>query len=160
MPTVLTTEESAENAAKIAALAEELGGAAIVEEIRAYYWWDNAVQNDPEWRVAISSPRPFDVIEAAISKAHSYDVPMIVSELEGTSGDYWLGRCPKPDAEVARQLVEARCAACVQLGADFAVKTTSTARGRVDALLPGLVWRPIQGNAAYLRWLDEECKAE
>ena len=34
------------------------------------------------------------------SQVHSYDVPMIVSELEETDGEHWIGRCSTPDAEV------------------------------------------------------------
>ena len=37
------------------------------------------------------------------------------------------------------------------------VKTTAANKARVEALAPAVEWSPILGNAAYLRWLAEEC---
>eukprot|EP00933_Yihiella_yeosuensis_P042935 TRINITY_DN37617_c0_g1_i2.p1 TRINITY_DN37617_c0_g1~~TRINITY_DN37617_c0_g1_i2.p1 ORF type:complete len:280 (-),score=60.27 TRINITY_DN37617_c0_g1_i2:78-917(-) len=168
--TVLTTEDAPEKAEKVADACRTLGDAATsVEEVKSYYWWEGKVNFDPEWRLAVSTSSSFDAASEAISKAHSYDLPMIIYDLENApdNHDYWKGvvKCSNGEAaiELAKVLVERRVVACAQAAPDgsLAVKTVSKCKSMVQesSSCGDVTWSPIGGNDGYLKWLEDECVA-
>lgn len=169
--TVLTTEDSPEKAAKVAEAAK-VGGTTSVstDEVKSYYWWEGKVNFDPEWRVAVTTTDPFTSICDVISKSHSYDLPMIIYDIEGEApvdNTYWKGvlTCTdeKAATELAKVLVEQRLVACAQATptGGLAVKTVIRCKGRVEeSAAPATVtWSAISGNEGYLKWMVEECVA-
>eukprot|EP00927_Polykrikos_kofoidii_P063998 TRINITY_DN5895_c0_g1_i2.p1 TRINITY_DN5895_c0_g1~~TRINITY_DN5895_c0_g1_i2.p1 ORF type:complete len:264 (-),score=51.87 TRINITY_DN5895_c0_g1_i2:45-836(-) len=169
--TVVTTEDAADKAAKVAEAAATLDGASVsTETVKSYYWWDSAVQADQEWRVAVATTGGFDAAREAITNAHSYDLPMIIYDLEGDTPVeqlHWKGLLTFSDedaaASVAKALVDRRAVACAQARptGEMAVKTVTACRAIVEeAASPATVqWKAISGNEAYLKWLEDECKA-
>ncbi len=70
--TVWTTEDGAEKAQRVLEATRTLADAHVnVEEIKSYYWWDDKVNFDPEWRVEVTTSSPFEKVEDVISKVHS-----------------------------------------------------------------------------------------
>merc|ERR1712150_24428 len=167
--TVLTTEDTADKAAKVAEVAGELEGASVAtDEVKSFYWWEGKVQFDPEWRVAVSTTAPFSSAQEEIAKAHSYDLPMIIYDLSLAPEDHphWKGllECGEEATAIklAQALVEQRVVACAQATptGGLAVKTVAACKGRVEETSgQAVTWFPISGNEGYLKWLDEECVA-
>jgi periplasmic divalent cation tolerance protein len=93
---VTTTTDNNDEARRLAAdlVTARLAACAHIDEIRSTYWWDGAVQNDPEFRIEFKTPADrADALQAAILAAHSYDVPqVIVTPILGGSPAYlqWL----------------------------------------------------------------------
>mmetsp|Transcript_93610 Transcript_93610/g.260621 ORF Transcript_93610/g.260621 Transcript_93610/m.260621 type:complete len:176 (+) Transcript_93610:186-713(+) len=167
---VLTTEDSKEKAGKIRdAVASLEDAASEVEEVRSYYWWEEKVNFDPEWRVKVTTASGFPAVCECISKAHSYDLPMIIYDLpEAAEGcQHWKGvvACADEAAaiELAQGLVEKRVVACAQATAQggLAVKTVAACKDKVEALAGtgAVAWSAIGGNEGYLKWLEDECTA-
>ena len=70
--TVWTTEDGAEKAQRVLEATRTLADAHVnVEEIKSYYWWDDKVNFDPEWRVEVTTSSPFEKVEDVICKVHS-----------------------------------------------------------------------------------------
>ena len=76
---VVTTEDSPDKAARVAARARALdpgavdGAAAEVEAVRSLYWWDGRVQDDAEWRVTRadrSAPLIYRAVRLAARRCH------------------------------------------------------------------------------------------
>ena len=155
------------------------------EEIRAWYWWEGAVANDPEIRLSFDSAMPFTEIEQVISAAHNYDVPMIIADTPTEQQNFhWKGTIPAATEQLAESLAASRLVACAQLAPDgvLAVKTVcicayqdccdsisgqvTRAKGALEEMLAAqegtfhVEWMPIIGNAAYLEWLDNETKTD
>ena len=84
--TVWTTEDAAEKAQKVfLSAAATLADASVqVEEVKSYYWWENKVNFDPEWRVVVTTSSSFEKVQEVISKVHSYELPMIIQDLPET----------------------------------------------------------------------------
>ena len=79
---VTTTHETREAAAELAraAVGKRLAACAQVDEIRSFYWWDGAVQDDPEWRVTLkTSATAAPELIRVLRREHSYDVPEIIA---------------------------------------------------------------------------------
>jgi len=166
--TVLTTEDSQEKASKVAEASRALDAASVATEtVQSYYWWEGKVQFDPEWRVSVTTTAPFDAAKKAIEAAHSYDLPMIIYDLEAAPDDhgYWKGLVDCSDeaaaVAVAKALVERRVVACAQATPQggLAVKTVLPCKAKVEEVAPSVKWSPIGGNEGYLKWLEEECAA-
>mmetsp|Transcript_130447 Transcript_130447/g.260283 ORF Transcript_130447/g.260283 Transcript_130447/m.260283 type:complete len:224 (-) Transcript_130447:66-737(-) len=164
--TLLTTEDAADKAQKIVDASKNLADAVTsVEEVKSYYWWEGKVNFDPEWRVAVTTSTAFDDAKEIISKAHSYDLPMIIYDLEQLPDDhkYWKGlvQLTSQDAiTLAEKLVEQRIVACAQASPDglLAVKTVASCKPMVEkSSEAAITWSPIGGNEGYLNWLEEEC---
>lgn len=166
--TVWTTEDAEDKAQKVVAAAEKLADATVrVEEIKSYYWWDDKVNFDPEWRVVVTTTSPFDTVQEVISKVHSYDLPMIIYDLaelpEGHA--YWKGVLSLGEDAIAtaETLVEQRIVACAQAAPDgtLAVKTMAPCKALVEehASKTGrsVSWTAINGNEGYLTWMKGEC---
>ena len=49
-------------------------GAVAQEQIRSFYWWDGAVQDDEETRLSFVTSADFDTVADVLAKAHNYDV--------------------------------------------------------------------------------------
>ncbi|CAE7161394.1 unnamed protein product [Symbiodinium pilosum] len=163
--TVLTTEDAKEKAQKIVEASKALEAAEVtVEEVKSYYWWAGKVNFDPEWRVAITTTAPFSKVEEVVSKAHSYDLPMIIYDLPERPAEspYWKGLLALGGEEaikIAEKLVEKRIVACAQASeTSLAVKTVARCKPLVEAQAGQAVqWSSISGNEGYLKWLEEEC---
>mmetsp|Transcript_54016 Transcript_54016/g.101318 ORF Transcript_54016/g.101318 Transcript_54016/m.101318 type:complete len:206 (-) Transcript_54016:80-697(-) len=162
--TVLTTEDAPEKAQKIVEASKALDAEASIEEVKSYYWWEGKVNFDPEWRVAVTTSAPFEKAEEVISKAHSYDLPMIIYNVPEPASDlpYWKGIMPLAEAEgikVAEKLVAQRIVACAQASStSLAVKTVARCKSLVEKQAGVAVeWSCISGNAGYLKWLEDEC---
>jgi periplasmic divalent cation tolerance protein len=77
---VVTTIGSLEEAQSMArALVERrLAACAQISEIESYYTWNDAVQNEKEYRVLFKTTgERYQAIEAAIRELHSYELPAI-----------------------------------------------------------------------------------
>ncbi|CAE8733056.1 unnamed protein product [Polarella glacialis] len=167
--TVLTTEDSADKAAKVADAGRSLGSAEVsTDEVQSYYWWEGKVNFDPEWRIAVNTSASFLDAKVALLKAHSYDLPMLIYDLESAADDhkYWKGSIQLVDqaaaVEVAKKLVERRVVACAQATSSgaLAVKTVAACKSMVgDSTGEAVKWSPIGGNEEYLSWLENECVA-
>ncbi|CAJ1441667.1 unnamed protein product [Effrenium voratum] len=162
--TVLTTEDAADKARKVAEASQALATEVATEEVRSYYWWEGKVNFDPEWRVAVTTTEPFAAAEAAIAKVHSYDLPMIIYDLPeaDASHRHWKGTLKLPEEEavkLAETLVSQRIVACAQAGpSGLAVKTVARCKPLVEKTFGGgVTWSPIGGNEGYLQWLEAEC---
>mmetsp|Transcript_14753 Transcript_14753/g.49649 ORF Transcript_14753/g.49649 Transcript_14753/m.49649 type:complete len:307 (-) Transcript_14753:928-1848(-) len=168
---VTTTEESSSAADR---LCEALGFAAQVtrEEIHSFYWWEGAVQSEPEVRISFETSEPFESVLRAVEAAHSYDVPMILADTSDKGAAHWKGDIRPLDggaeagAALAERLAASRLVACAQVAPDgsIAVKTVASARLAVARAAEeegggAVAWSPVTGNTAYLRWLEEECVA-
>jgi periplasmic divalent cation tolerance protein len=84
----------AERLARVAVGARLAACANILGEIRSFYWWDGAVQDEPECALVLKTRRDlFDALAAAIKAEHSYDCPCVVAlPLASGAPDYlaWL----------------------------------------------------------------------
>ncbi|HIK05616.1 MAG TPA: divalent-cation tolerance protein CutA [Trichormus sp. M33_DOE_039] len=57
---------------------QKLAACAQISEIESFYVWNNAVQNEPEFRVLCkTTDENYQAIEEAIRKLHSYELPAI-----------------------------------------------------------------------------------
>jgi periplasmic divalent cation tolerance protein len=77
---VYTTVATVEEARRIAsALVERrLVACAQIEAIESFYWWKDAVQNEPEWRLLLkTTDARYAEVEAAIRELHGYELPAI-----------------------------------------------------------------------------------
>ncbi len=77
---VVTTIGSLEEAQAMArALVErKLAACAQISEIESFYTWNDAVQNDREFRVLFKTTSElYQLIENAIRELHSYELPAI-----------------------------------------------------------------------------------
>lgn len=67
----------------------------IVGEIRSFYWWDGAVQDDSECALVLKTRKDlFERLKDEIVAAHSYECPCVVAlPLVAGSAPYlaWLG---------------------------------------------------------------------
>lgn len=79
---------------RLAACANVLG------EIRSFYWWEGAIQNDSECALILKTRRDlFEPLKDEIVAAHSYACPCVVAlRLEAGSAAYlaWLGEQTRP----------------------------------------------------------------
>ncbi|MCA9385491.1 divalent-cation tolerance protein CutA [Candidatus Dojkabacteria bacterium] len=51
----------------------------IVENMKALYWWENAIQRDDEVIIiAKTSRKKFKSVESCVKEIHSYDCPCII----------------------------------------------------------------------------------
>lgn len=168
--TVLTTEDAADKASKVAAAAAALTESTVsTEEVKSYYWWEGKVQFDSEWRVGVTTSAGFSEAQKTISNVHSYDLPMIIYDLDSVTADhkYWKGllTCGSEDAAIAlaKVLVEKRVVACAQatVAGTLSVKTVAPCKSAVEqsAGQVSVEWIPINGNEGYLKWVEEECVA-
>lgn len=79
---IITTTDSLDEARSIAAALVErkLAACAQISSIQSYYRWEEAVQNDEEFRLLIKTTDDrYADVEAAILELHSYDLPAIVA---------------------------------------------------------------------------------
>jgi periplasmic divalent cation tolerance protein len=80
---VLTTTDSRDAAQQIARAVVEARVAAcaqIVGPIISTYWWNGVVETAEEWQVLMkTTAERYDALEAAIRRAHNYDVPEIIA---------------------------------------------------------------------------------
>ncbi len=97
MLVVLTTTPNIEEAENLARKIVEARLAACVQilpEIKSFYFWENAIQKEPEHLLLIKSlPETYERLEQFIQANHSYDVPEIVAfPAEKISPDYldWI----------------------------------------------------------------------
>lgn len=77
---VVTTVGSASDAERIArAVVEQaLGACAQISEIRSFYRWDGALQDDREFRVLIKTTEDrYTALEQVIRAMHPYELPAI-----------------------------------------------------------------------------------
>ncbi|CAE7715859.1 unnamed protein product, partial [Symbiodinium sp. KB8] len=155
--TVLTTEDAVDKAAKIVEASKVLEAEATTEEVKSYYWWEGKVNFYPEWRVALKTAAPFSEVEEVVTRAHSYDLPMIIYDLPEPPAEpaYWKGVLAMGGEEavrVAEKLVAKRIVACAQASAtSLAVKTVARCKPLVEAQAGQSVrWTSIGGNAGYL----------
>lgn len=177
---ITTTTDARDAVAKIVAAAQEaqLATDVMSEEIRSFYWWDGAVQDDPETRLSFDTSAAFDQVVSVVGAAHNYDVPMIVGE-DSNSRDltveHWKGviHAGALATDLASALAASRLVACAQVAADgtLVVKTVKEAIDPVAARVtgtaakagvaaPGIAWAPILGNAPYLEWVTTETQVE
>ncbi|AUS99864.1 cytochrome C biogenesis protein [Nostoc sp. CENA543] len=57
---------------------QKLAACAQISEIESFYVWDNAVQNEKEFRVLFkTTDENYPAIEEAIKQLHSYELPAI-----------------------------------------------------------------------------------
>ena len=79
---IMTTTDSLDEARLISATLVErkLAACAQVSSIQSYYRWEDAVQNDAEFRILLkTTDERYAEVEAAILELHSYDLPAIVA---------------------------------------------------------------------------------
>jgi periplasmic divalent cation tolerance protein len=79
---IMTTTDSLDEARLISATLVErkLAACAQISSIQSYYTWEDAVQNDAEFRVLLKTTNErYAEVEAAILELHSYDLPAIVA---------------------------------------------------------------------------------
>ena len=77
---VYTTVPTLEEARRIArALVErKLAACAQISRVESLYWWNGAVQNEPELRILFKTTDDrYEAVEAAIRELHSYELPAI-----------------------------------------------------------------------------------
>lgn len=90
---VLTTVATPEEAATLARLLVEQQLAACVQRlpIHSTYWWDEAVQDEPETLLLIKTERVlYEAVETCLRTHHPYSVPEIVCLPVGAgSADYF-----------------------------------------------------------------------
>ncbi len=79
---VVTTTDSEHAAATLARgiVDARLGACVQVSTTRSFYRWDDAVHDDPEWRLEIKTTAVvLDRLIAHIQEHHSYDVPEVIA---------------------------------------------------------------------------------
>ncbi len=76
---VTTIGSQAEAQALARALVERrLAACAQIEPIESFYWWNGAVQHEPEFRVLFKTTEARHAeVEAAIRELHPYELPAI-----------------------------------------------------------------------------------
>ena len=89
---VFTTVASREEAQKIAsALVErKLVACAQISKIDSFYFWQGAVQHEPEFRIVFKTTETqYQAVEAAIREMHSYELPAVYAvAVEHAYGPY------------------------------------------------------------------------
>ncbi len=96
---VYTSVATLEEARKIAsALVERrLVACAQISTIESFYRWNDAVQQEPEWRILCKTTEvQYDAVQAAIRALHSYQLPAIHAvALERVDEPYarWIAQC-------------------------------------------------------------------
>lgn len=89
---VVTTTDSYDEARSIARALVERGLAACVQisEIESFYVWDDAVQNEKEYRIVLkTTAERYHAVESAIRDMHSYTLPAIYAvDLKHVYGPY------------------------------------------------------------------------
>ena len=80
---VLSTCASEEEAESLARQIVEQRLAAcvnVIPHIRSYYRWKGALESAEEWLLLIKSSRDrFELLRAALEKAHSYEIPEVLA---------------------------------------------------------------------------------
>ena len=79
---IMTTTDSLDAARSLAAALVErkLVACAQISSIQSFYNWQQAVQNDEEYRLLLkTTSERYPDVEAAILEMHSYDLPAIVA---------------------------------------------------------------------------------
>ncbi|WP_338597398.1 divalent-cation tolerance protein CutA [Saccharopolyspora sp. SCSIO 74807] len=79
---VVTTTDSEQAAAELArSIVDARVGACVqVAQIRSFYRWDDAVQDDPEWQLQVkTSAERLEALIEHIRANHSYDVPEVIA---------------------------------------------------------------------------------
>ena len=77
---VITTVGDRAEARQLArtVIERRLAACAQISEIESFYYWEDAVQNDPEWRLLFkTTAEGYPALEQAIRELHSYDLPAI-----------------------------------------------------------------------------------
>jgi periplasmic divalent cation tolerance protein len=95
MLVVLTTTSNLTEAESLAEKIVEAKLAACVQilpEMKSFYFWEGAVQREPEHLLLIKTlPEKFDALEKFIRSNHSYDVPEIVALAAEKVSESYLG---------------------------------------------------------------------
>ena len=90
--TVITTVATLEHARALARelVEQKLAACAQISAIESFYRWQDAVQNEPEFKIAFKTLREqYPRLEAAIRARHPYELPDIHAlPLEAISGPY------------------------------------------------------------------------
>ena len=121
---VITTVASRDDARRIAkALVERrLVACAQISGIESLYYWDGALQDDPEFRLLLKTvDAQYDAVAQAVRELHPYDLPAIyalpVDRIDAPYAE-WVrdgssGAAPRgaPDAPAAAGAVDAGSAA-------------------------------------------------
>ena len=79
---IMTTTDSLDEARSLAAALVErrLVACAQISSIESFYTWQDAVQNEAEYRILLKTTEErYPDVEAAILELHSYDLPAIVA---------------------------------------------------------------------------------
>ena len=79
---VWTTTSSVDEARNIAQelVSRRLAACVQISEIESFYIWEDAVQNEPEYRLVIKTTvELYSDVEGAIRELHSYELPAIYS---------------------------------------------------------------------------------
>lgn len=80
---ILVTTSSPDEAEHIAQVLVEERLAACVQTglpIQSFFWWENAVQHEPEQLLLIKSTQDkFEELSERVQALHSYDVPEIIA---------------------------------------------------------------------------------
>jgi periplasmic divalent cation tolerance protein len=77
---VVTTVGSLDDATAMARalVGRRLAACAQISEIRSFYSWEGALQDDREWRVLLKTTEAqYAAVELAIRELHRYDLPAI-----------------------------------------------------------------------------------
>jgi periplasmic divalent cation tolerance protein len=83
-------------------IAEKLGACAqVLPKIESYFWWEGAVQHEPESLVLVKTTRTaLAGIETLLEEIHPYEVPeLIFLPITGGLQAYleWIGESTKSD---------------------------------------------------------------
>lgn len=132
--------------------------ASIVETIRSFYWWKDAVANDEEYRVEMVTNISFDATTEYIRRIHNYDVPMILTTTDADDdAEFWKGTIDSGTIELAETLASSRIVACAQYRRDgtIDVKTVSSMKAAVERVVTPerIRWYPVHANSEYLKWM-------
>jgi len=77
---VITTVGSLAEARHLARTLVErrLAACAQISEIESFYWWNDALHDDKEFRVLFkTTSERYDAVERAIKELHSYELPAV-----------------------------------------------------------------------------------
>ncbi len=101
---VITTVDSLDDAHALArSLVERrLAACAQISQIESFYRWEDAVQQEPEYRILFKTvAEQYAVVEAAIREMHPYELPAIhATAFEQVSAAYgqWIEANVAPEA--------------------------------------------------------------